>query len=127
MAITLDEIELPEQLDWQDEFFWAPVAQTITPTLTGYLIVEENAAPMGRPITLVSDGGVWAPRALVKAVKAKEAQVNTPMTLTLHDGRQFKVVWRRDDKGVDASQIIRICDPDDTDLYDINLRFTEID
>ena len=80
MAITLDELELPDQLDWKDEFSWAPVVQQITNTITGAVIVEENSAPNGRPITLVGDGGVWARRGLVKAIKTKEAQVSTPMT-----------------------------------------------
>jgi len=127
MSITLNGIELPEQLDWRDEFDWAPVAQTQTPTLTGALIVEENAAPAGRPITLLSDGGAWASRALVKQLKTLEAQVSTPMTLVLNDGRSFQVVWRRDPVGVEATQLIRICDPDDNDWYEINLRFTEIE
>lgn len=123
MAITLDELELPDQLDWKDEFSWAPVVQQKTYTISGAMIVEENGAPEGRTITLVGDGGVWVRRGLVKAIKAKEAQVSTPMTLVLHDGRRFSVLWNREAGGADASQIIRICDPDDDDIYDTNLRF----
>jgi len=127
MAITLDELDLPDQFDWKDEFSWAPVAQQVTYTITGALIVEENSAPNGRTITLLGDGGVWAKRGLVKAIKAKEALVATPMVLTLHDGRKFSVLWNREAGGADASQIIRICDPDDDDIYDTNLRFIVIE
>ena len=127
MAITLDELVLPDQFDWKDEFSWAPVAQQVTYTITGALIVEENSAPNGRTITLLGDGGVWAKRGLVKAIKAKEALVATPMVLTLHDGRKFSVLWNREAGGADASQIIRICDPDDDDIYDANLRFIVIE
>lgn len=127
MAITLDDLVLPDQFDWKDEFSWAPVAQQVTYTITGALIVEENSAPNGRTITLLGDGGVWAKRGLVKAIKAKEALVATPMVLTLHDGRKFSVLWNREAGGADASQIIRICDPDDDDIYDTNLRFIVIE
>jgi len=126
MAITLDAIVLPDDLDWQDEFDWAPVAQTITPTLTGAIIVEENGIPEGRKITLVSDGGAWATRGLVRQLKEKEAVLNTPMTLTLNDGRAFTVIWRRDPVGVEAKQVMRIADPDDSDFYEITLRFTVV-
>lgn len=126
MAITLDAIVLPDDLDWQDEFDWAPVAQTITPTLSGAIIVEENEIPEGREITLVSDGGAWATRGLVRQLKDKEAVLNTPMTLTLNDGRSFTVIWRRDPVGVEAKQVIRIADPDDNDFYEIILRLTVV-
>lgn len=126
MAITLDAIVLPDDLDWQDEFDWAPVAQTITPTLTGAIIVEENEIPEGREITLVSDGSAWANRSLVRQLKEKEAVLNTPMTLTLNDGRSFTVIWRRDPVGVEAKQVMRIADPDDSDFYEIILRFTVV-
>ncbi len=126
MAITLDAIVLPDDLDWQDEFDWAPVAQTITPTLSGAIIVEENEIPEGREITLVSDGGAWATRGLVRQIKEKEAVLNTPMTLTLNDVRVFTVIWRRDPVGVEAKQVMRIADPDDSDFYEITLRFTVV-
>lgn len=126
MAITLDAIVLPDDLDHQDEFDWAPVAQTITPTLSGAIIVEENEIPEGRPITLVSDGGAWATRGLVRQLKEKEAVLNTPMMLTLNDGRTFTVIWRRDPVGVEAKQVMRIADPDDSDFYEIILRLTVV-
>lgn len=126
MAITLDAIVLPDDLDWQDEFDWAPVAQTITPTLTGAIIVEENAVPEGRKITLVAgETFAWAKRSLVQQLKEKEAQLNTTMTLTLNDGRTFTVIWRRDPVGVEAKQLIQIADPSDNDNYLLTLRFTE--
>lgn len=123
MSITLDDLTLPESLDWQDEFEWAPVAQTITPTLTGAIVVEENEAPEGRDITLVSDGAAWAKRSLVNQLKDKESLLNTAMSLTLHDGREFTVIWRRDPVGVDAKQVMRNAAPSDDDFYELTLRF----
>jgi len=127
MAITLDAIVLPDDLDWPDEFDWAPVAQTVTPTLTGALIVEENTVPEGRKITLASgETFAWAKRSLVRQLKEKEAVLNMPMTLTLNDGRTFHVIWWRDPVGVEAKQVMRVADPDDSDFYEIILRFTVV-
>ena len=67
----------------------------------------------------------WAKRSLVQQLKEKEAQLNTPMTLTLNDGRNFTVIWRRDPVGVEAKQLIQIADPGDNDNYLLTLRFTE--
>lgn len=127
MSITLDGLTLPDDLDWQDEFDWAPVAQTQTTTLTGSIIVEENAIPEGRPITLVAgDDFAWATRLQVKQLKTKEAVLNTPMTLTINDMGSFSVVWRRDPVGVEAKQLIQIADPVDGDRYLLTLRFTVV-
>ena len=127
MAFTLDSISLPDDLDWQDEFDWAPVVQTQTPTLTGSIIVEESAVPEGRPITLVAgEDFAWATRSLVKQLKEKEAVINTPMTLTINDVGSFSVIWRRDPVGVEAKQLLQISDPVDGDRYLLTLRFTVV-
>lgn len=127
MSITLDELTLPDDLNWQDEFDWAPVAQTQTPTLSGSILVEENTVPEGRPITLAAgDGFAWATRALVKQLKTKEAAINTPMTLAINDALSFTVIWRRDPVGVEAKQLIQIADPVDGDWYLLTLRFTVV-
>lgn len=124
MAITLDELELPDQLDWKDEFSWAPVVQQKTYTISGAMIVEENSAPEGRTITLVGDGGVWVRRGLVKAIKAKEAQVSTPMTLVLHDGRRFSVLWNREAGGAvqarSFASVILTTTPSTTPISDLS-------
>lgn len=98
MPITLDDIPLPDDIQWRDEFAGAGVGQQITPTLTGALVVEESAQPAGRPITLASNGGAWVSRAVLERLAARAA---TPLaegqTLTLvwGDGRTFPVVFDR--------------------------------
>lgn len=124
MTRKLDDLVLPEDLDWTDEYDCAPIAQTITPTLTGAIIVEENEAPEGRDITLVSDGAAWASRNLVEQLKTKEKQINTPMVLQINN-QTFNVIWRRDPVGVEAKQVARLADPDGDFPYEITLRFTE--
>lgn len=125
--ITLDSITLPKQLRWSDEFDWSPVKQTLTPTLTGSLLVEENVTQIGRPITLLSEGGVWCPRSEVLALKAREAIPGQVMTLTLADGRQFQVTFRQDPVAVTATELFRVNNPQPTDIYELDIRLIVID
>lgn len=120
MNVTLNGLLLPDDLIWRDEFEWAPVEQVVTPTLTGALLVEETPKPEGRPITLVGH----CPRATVLSLKALEAQVAQLLTLTLLDGLQREVFWRR--PGVVATPLIEMADPEAGEPYALTLNFTEV-
>ncbi len=119
MNITLDSLQLPDDMVWKDELDWTPVGQTITPTLDGSLLLEDNPLFSGQPITLV---GV-ADRGLVLQLKALEAQLSSPMVLALHDGKLRTVYWRR--PGVKASPYgDEFADPTADDPYNLELSFT---
>ncbi|MFM4963725.1 hypothetical protein ACEUBT_08225 [Aeromonas bivalvium] len=120
MNVTLNGLLLPDDLIWRDEFDWAPVEQVVTPTLTGALLVEETPKPEGRPITLVGH----CPRATVLSLKVLEAQVAQLLTLTLLDGQQREVLWRR--PGVVATPLIDMADPEAGEPYALTLNFTEV-
>lgn len=120
-TLTLDSLLLPDDMIWGDEFDFSPVGQTITPTLTGALIIEESALPTGRPITLKGVGT----RALVKQLKALESLINHQMPLIMLDGIQRTVVFKR--PGVVAVQLdAEYADPDDSDPYNITLNLIEV-
>lgn len=124
--ITLAGIELPDDLDWGDEFAWEPVGQVITPTLSGAIIVEESVQSEGRPITLRSDGEAWVSRSTVLALQSLAAAPSTRMQLFLN-GRIFTVIWRRENGGgLEAKQLYRIADPDAQTPYEITLRLLEV-
>ena len=123
--ITLNGIQLPDQLVWEDEFAWSPANQQITNTLTGALFIQESEAG-GRPISLVHSDKAWIRRATLSQIKDMEAQLGLLMPLQLHDGRQFTVVFRRDPAGVVAEPVVEYADPDDADLYTISLYFTVV-
>lgn len=128
MAITLDGVSLPENLYWADEYDWSPVVQHQEYTLTGALVVEEGERQAGRPITLTTpDGGDWTTRATVDSLKAK-LQADNAMTLTLHDGRSFQVLWRHNDTPIEAqpAALEGVADPDAATLYQLTLRLIEI-
>ncbi|WP_148210414.1 hypothetical protein [Tolumonas auensis] len=118
---TLDNLILPDDVVWTDELDFSPVAQTITPTLTGAIIVEENAVPAGRPITLK---GI-ATLALVKQLKTTEALINHQMPLVLSDGQTKTVIFKR--PGVSANSLIGdVSDPDINDPYEFTLNLMEV-
>ncbi|MGY3884218.1 hypothetical protein [Aeromonas aquatica] len=124
--ITLAGIELPDDLDWEDEFGWEPVGQVITPTLSGAILVEESVQSEGRPITLRSDGEAWVRRSTVLDLQALAAGPSTRMPLHLN-GRTFTVLWRRESGGgFEAKQLYRIADPDGQTPYEITLRLLEV-
>lgn len=124
---TLAGIQLPADLLWEDEFAGFGVGQTITPTLTGALVVEESAQPVGRPITLRSAGGAWVTRATVEAL-ATLASTPLPdgatLALTWSDGRSFEVVFDRSSgAGFSAEEVYRVRadDQDAAHPYEITL------
>lgn len=118
---TLDNLLLPDDMIWGDEFDFSPVSQIITPTLTGALIVEENEVPSGRPITLKGVG----PRSLVKQLKDLESLINHQMTLVMLDDVSRTVIFKR--PGVVASSLLEeSADPYDSDPYNITLNLIEV-
>lgn len=123
--IKLNTIELPDDLEWPNEFTHEPVGQTVTPTLTGALIIEPQLKPEGRPITLQSNGGSWASRSLVQQL-AELNRTTEPMTLTIY-GQAYTVMWdREEDTSFKAVPIMRFAEPGEHPFYYITLRLLEV-
>lgn len=122
---SLDSVDIGDNLHWSDEGVWNPVAQATDRTLDGALVVEETANAKGRPITLE---GAWLTGATISSLQAIHAQVATPMTLTLPDGRTFQVLWRRDTDGggLEAVPVFPVAVTDAATLYDVTLRLMEV-
>ncbi|WP_263322591.1 hypothetical protein [Endozoicomonas sp. Mp262] len=94
--MMLDHIELPDDLLWVDEFDWNPVAQAIDRSLTGALMVQEQAKLYGRPITLTGgDEAGWVTRATVLELMALANMPDKKLPLIFSDGRTFSVCFRR--------------------------------
>lgn len=133
MAITLDDITLPGDMLWTDEFRWSPVAQQVDVTTGGSMLVEESAQLAGRPITLVAnrgdDGGyVWLERSTLVALQALcNAPLDDAILLTLHDGRTFNVRFRYGDGApVEADPVQQIAPYIDSDAYTLTLRLMQV-
>jgi len=128
MPITLSDgtttLELPEDLQWSDEFGWTPVEHSTDFSLSGSLVVQEGTRQDGRPITLVGgQEGSWAKRSLVEALHAMASEPDQLMTLDLW-GRQFSVMFRR--PAIEAREIIRQADPGPDHWYAITINLLEI-
>lgn len=125
-VLTLNSVSLPLDLVWVDEFDWTPTEQHQTRSLTGALVVETAQKSAGRPITL-SDGTapVFVNKATVGALFTLLDTV-TPMTLTVQDGRTFSVIFRHEDKPLEAKPIIDYQVMDDTDYYQVTIKLMDI-
>ena len=123
--ISLDSINLPEDLWWSDETDWTPVAQATEYGTTGALLVDVSTKLAGQPITLVGDDQTaWVTRATVLSLQELAADPGLEMTLVLH-GRTFTVIFSHEGgKPIDAEPVVRISPPQDSDYYIIRaLRF----
>lgn len=135
---TLDGIELPDDLNWSDEFTAWRIGQVMRTSLTGALIVQEAARQAGRPVTLEStslgNGQYVAPvsHAVLEALRAKaEVAGGTPMTLELPAAgggtRSMQVLWRRADGAEIEAQPVRFIVPAEAgDLFLITLRLIQV-
>lgn len=121
--ISLEAINLPADLDWQDEFDWTPIAQSSERTLNGKLAIEEAVKQHGRPMTLVGgQNAAWVDRSTVETLTAL-LTLNKQMTLSFF-GLEYPVVWRHSDTPIEAKPVMRIRNPQSTHQYTLTLRFT---
>ena len=126
MSIILDAITLPDDLVWVDEFSSSLVKQTVTPTLSGALIIEEAAQQKGRRITLRgTEETAWITRGILNQLQTLKEQPGLTMSLDLHD-RPFTVMFRRDQDPILARAIKEVADPQDSDYYSLTLRLMEV-
>lgn len=127
MAITLDAITLPNDLEWVDEFGFSYIQQSYKVTLGGQIVVEERELVNGRPITLAgSDRYGVITRSALESLYAKVNTIADVMLLTLHDSRSFSVMWRREGQPIVAIPIDVNPNPQATDLYQITLNLIEV-
>lgn len=111
MTVQIDTVELPDDIQWVDEFDSHGVGQIITPTLTGALFVEEVVQAAGRRITLDGKGYSWVTRSTLLALQALESTPlgnDETLTFTWADGRTFEVVFDRSSgSAVNADEVMR--------------------
>lgn len=129
--ITLAGVELPGDLEWLDEYDWSPVTQQIEPATDGALHIEESALLAGRPITLGPSGNsnIWISRATADALRAllivPRGQEDA-MALVLEDEREFNVLFRHGDKGMEARPVMYMAPSAPDDRYTLTLRLMAV-
>ncbi|WP_286694079.1 hypothetical protein [Spongiibacter sp. UBA1325] len=128
MAITITDgtttIDLPNDLQWVDEFAWSAVEQQKDYSLTGAVIVQQGVKQKGRPITLQSNGGAWIKRSTLKALQAFYDTPDQVFELDLW-GEIYAVQFERPD-GLGADEVLRQADPDPDHYYTITLKLFEV-
>jgi len=128
MSITLDSLTIPYDFLWLDEFAYTGVQMSARYSLGGIQHIEHSAIADGaaRPITL---GGpdAWIERADLVILRSWAAVPGKTMTLTLHDGRSFSVMFRHWDAPViEAESIKNVANPEDTDYYMATLKLVTV-
>lgn len=138
MAILLDGIELPEDLDWADEFTAWKVGQVVRTSLTGALVVHESVRQAGRPITLETtrDGQRWVAPLRLDTLRELQASEEAPaagpfeLVLPAHNAgtRSFTCIWRREGGSAIEARPIRFITPYvDGDWFAVTLRLLQVD
>jgi allantoicase len=126
-----EQLTLPDDLIWQDEFNWAPTVSSVSYTITGAMIVQSAAKQTGRHISLVGPADMaWVTRATVETLhdwaSITLSDTNGRYQLTLSDSRQFTVAFRHDDTPVEAEPVLGIASKSDQDFYRLTLRLLEL-
>jgi hypothetical protein len=88
-----------------------------------HIETSQQASGAGRTITL-SSNDAWITRADLLTLHGWAQVQDKVMTLTLHDARSFKVMFRHlDPPAFEAEQIKKIAEPGNTDHYIIKFKF----
>lgn len=125
--MRLDSIELDDQLNWVDEFGWDAVVQEQQRSITGALLVQEGVKLYGRAITLRSDDGAWTPLSVVRQLEVLRDQPLRVMRLQLADGREFSVMFNRQDgPPLEAYPLFREVSPGPDTDYLVTLRLMTV-
>ena len=126
--MILDELTLPSDLEWENEFNWTPVVRQQNYAKDGALWVIDSKKKAGRPIHFRGEELTCC----IKRFEMLQLQglLDVPdkiMTLTLSDSRQFSVMFDHKSGALGAEQVIKHGYYSDDDYYQINfIRFIEV-
>ena len=127
--MQLDTITLPDDLLWVNEFDWNPVEQSTERSLSGALLVQEQAKKFGRSIEL--SGGPeagWVSRSTAVNLLALSQIANKVMTLRLADLREYSVIFdRQEGRPIEAQQVFPFAYPDGDYQYILKIRLLAVE
>ena len=124
--MRLDNLTLPEDLIWVDEFDWSPVEQSQSYSVTGALIIQSGTKQAGRLITLSGDNSSGLiSRHVLKLLQIK-SNTNPTMVLTLNDARTFNVIFNHTKNPIEAKAWIDYSTPDDADFYTLKINLLAV-
>ncbi|MAQ99930.1 MAG: hypothetical protein CMI00_05255 [Oceanospirillaceae bacterium] len=125
--MQIDTTELNEQTVWENEFDWAPVAQSTETSIGGVPDIQARSLSYGQPIRLTNG---WYSR--VDFLALRDMQNSAPTikrTLTLNDATTHTVVFDIEAGGVTGAPVYPTTNPTADTLYavTINLKTVEPD
>lgn len=128
LSYGVTTISLPQDLQWSDEFDWAPVGQGVERSVTGALIVQARAMSAGRPVTLKPDGdnSAWMRRSVVQQLRNAAAIPGQVMTLTI-GSQTLSVIFRHHEgSAVEAKPVAAYDEYTPDDFYVVTLKFMTV-
>lgn len=121
--VTVNNIELPSETYWTDEFKWTARVQSTERSISGGLIVQTMpGARNGRPMTLKC---IWMDRNTLALLEAwRDGADQSARTVSLPDGRTFSVILNHGDDGpLAVTPIIdRVDYSEGTSLFNVEIR-----
>lgn len=130
-AVAGDEVILPADLLWVDEFSWAPVEMNVEFALSGELHAQSGTKKKGRYITLEApdDEMAWVTREVVTQLSEKANVAAREFTLVLGSApneRQFNVAFRHNEQALDVAPVYRWQPEEGDSMFKITLRLIEV-
>ena len=126
-----ETLTLPQDLFWQDEFEWSPVAQAVEYSTNGALLVDIAVRQAGRSITLGGEGNsAWITRQDLQSLSNWAKLPGQVFTLDLR-GQTFEVIFdhgtNEQTQAIAQAAVVQFSDMTSTDFYcNLALRFLEI-
>ena len=126
--ITLDGLQLPDELIWIDEFEFNKVRAHEKITLSGMrtLFQDTLISYAGRPITLSSQNS-WIDKQDIQTIYSWAEELDKQMVLVLHDTRSFNVRFRYIDLPVfETELVLETAFHENETKYNITIKLEEL-
>lgn len=124
--VTLGGIDLPDDINWIDEFQFQPVGQSITRTIAGNHVEFNQALVQGRPITLeATDTEGWLTKSQVDSLQSLAGNPGATYTLDI-GAKSFTVAFRQDEGAFEPSPLLSRIDPDAGDFFTAIIRLRTV-
>lgn len=126
--MILENIELPDDLNWTNEYSWSPVARNQRYGVGGSLFITDSVKQAGRPLYFEGEQDTcWVKRAVVEALTSLTKKPGKRMSLVLSDSREFKVMFDHSKGALDVEKVLKGSYFSDNDFYQIkSINFIEV-
>lgn len=129
--VTNEELTLPNDLLWGDEFEWSPVAANTQYTLTGALVIQQGVRLAGRPISLAAPEPdmAWVTRVTLQTLRDWSSIPNRRFRLVFQyptDAREWVVVFSHSDDPIGGEPVKGFQSHQPTDWFRVSLKFIEV-